>query len=258
MDEIPILKIGDCLLVTIQVDMHDRLAMALQDDLTERIVADRARGVLIDISALEIVDSFIGRMLGNIAAMSRVLDADTVVVGMRPAVAITLVELGLGLTGVRTALNVDKGIALIRQHHRQPRARRCRPRVDETMPLRTSDDVVRVRQAVRARAVAAGFSLVDQTKIVTAASEIGRNTVDYGGGGTLRIEVLRDGRRRGVRLTFDDQGPGIADIELAMKDGYTTGGGLGLGLSGAKRLSNEFEITSTPGQGTVVTLARWT
>ncbi len=127
----------------------------------------------------------------------------------------------------------------------------------ETLPLRNSDDVVRVRQAVRSRAVAAGFSLVDQTKIVTAASEVGRNTVDYGGGGTLRIEVLRDGRRTGVRLTFTDQGPGIADIEQAMKDGYTTGGGLGLGLSGAKRLSNEFAITSTPGHGTVVTLARW-
>ena len=115
MADIPILRIGDCLLVSIQVDMHDRLALALQDDLTERIVADHARGVMIDISALEIVDSFIGRMLNNIAAMSRVLDAVTVVVGMRPAVAITLVELGLGLTGVRTALNVDKGLALIRR-----------------------------------------------------------------------------------------------------------------------------------------------
>jgi len=114
MGEIPILKIRDCLLVSIQVDMHDRLAMALQDDLTQRIVEDRARGVMIDISALEIVDSFIGRMLNNIAAMSRVLDADTVVVGMRPAVAITLVELGLTLTGVRTALNVDKGLEMIR------------------------------------------------------------------------------------------------------------------------------------------------
>ena len=127
----------------------------------------------------------------------------------------------------------------------------------ETVPLRNSDDVVRVRQAVRARAIAAGFSLVDQTKIVTAASEVGRNTVVYGGGGTLRIELLRDGRRTGVRLTFTDQGPGIADIAKAMTDGYTTGGGLGLGLSGAKRLSNEFAITSTPGIGTVVTLARW-
>src|ERR1700743_2684973 len=115
MEQIPILKIGDCLLVSIQVDMHDRMAMALQDDLTERIVETRARGVMIDISALEIVDSFIGRMLNNIAAMTRVLDAVTAVVGMRPAVAITLVELGLQLTGVKTALNVDAGLALIRR-----------------------------------------------------------------------------------------------------------------------------------------------
>jgi rsbT antagonist protein RsbS len=114
-ERIPILKMGDLLLVTIQIDMHDRIAMRLQDDLTERIVADHARGVLIDISSLEIVDSFIGRMLANIAAMSRVLDADTVVVGMRPAVAITLVELGLSLPDVRTALNVEMGMQLLAQ-----------------------------------------------------------------------------------------------------------------------------------------------
>lgn len=113
MERIPILRMGRLLLVTIQVDMHDRLAMTLQDDLTARIVRDRARGVLIDISSLDVVDSFIGRMLSNIAAMSRVLDAETVVVGMQPAVAITLVELGLALTGVRTALNVDQGMAML-------------------------------------------------------------------------------------------------------------------------------------------------
>jgi rsbT antagonist protein RsbS len=115
LDRIPILKIGDVLLVTIQVDMHDQLASALEEDLTARIVSSGARGVLIDISALEIVDSFIGRMLDNIAAVSRVLDASTVVVGMRPAVAITLVELGLSLTGVKTALDVDRGMTLIRR-----------------------------------------------------------------------------------------------------------------------------------------------
>jgi rsbT antagonist protein RsbS len=114
MDRIPILKMGRFLLVTIQVDMHDQLAMNLQDDLTERIVASNAKGVLIDISSLEIVDSFIGRMLGNIAGMSHILDAETVVVGMQPSVAITLVELGLSLKGVRTALNVEKGMALLR------------------------------------------------------------------------------------------------------------------------------------------------
>ena len=114
MEHIPILKMGDFLLVTIQVDMHDRLALTLQDDLTDRIVTARARGVLIDISALEVVDSFMGRMLGSIAAMARVLDAETVVVGMQPAVAITLVELGLALPGIRTALDVDKGMTLLR------------------------------------------------------------------------------------------------------------------------------------------------
>src|SRR5919112_3802761 len=114
MERIPILKMGEFLLVTIQVDMHDRLAMQLQDDLTERIAATGARGVLIDISALEMVDSFIGRMLGNIAAMARVLGAETVVTGMQPSVAITLVELGLSLRGVRTALNVERGMELLR------------------------------------------------------------------------------------------------------------------------------------------------
>ncbi|HEU0159777.1 MAG TPA: STAS domain-containing protein, partial [Hyphomicrobiaceae bacterium] len=113
MEQIPILKVGRCLLVSIQIDMHDKLALALQDDLTQRLVETRARGVLIDISALDLVDSFIGRMLSNIAAMARVLDAQTVVVGMRPQVAITLVELGLTLTGIQTALDVDRGLALI-------------------------------------------------------------------------------------------------------------------------------------------------
>jgi rsbT antagonist protein RsbS len=113
-DRVPILKLENFLLVSIQVDMHDQLALTLQDDLTQRIVATRASAVLIDISALEMVDSFMGRMLGNIAAMSRILDAQTVVVGMRPAVAITLVELGLSLPGIRTALNVDAGLALLR------------------------------------------------------------------------------------------------------------------------------------------------
>jgi len=125
------------------------------------------------------------------------------------------------------------------------------------MPIRTSEDVVRVRQAARELAMAQGLSLVDQTKIVTAASELARNTLDHGGGGTVRLESLNSETRRGLRLTFEDQGPGIPDIELALTDGYTTGGGLGLGLSGAKRLSNEFEIFSSAGQGTRVMIARW-
>lgn len=128
---------------------------------------------------------------------------------------------------------------------------------DETLPIAHSDDVVRVRQAVRTRAVAAGLGLVDQTKIVTAASELARNTLDYGLGGTVRIETFTDPLRRGVRLTFGDQGPGIPDLERALTDGYTTGGGLGLGLSGARRLCSDFELHSVVGEGTRVTVARW-
>jgi serine/threonine-protein kinase RsbT len=127
----------------------------------------------------------------------------------------------------------------------------------EKMPVASSEDIVLVRQAVRAWTVELRFSLVDQTKIVTAASELARNTVIYGGGGTVELEALEENGRRGLRLTFEDHGPGIADVEMAMKDGHTTGSGLGLGLGGARRLSNEFEIRSRPGEGTVVRIARW-
>lgn len=128
--------------------------------------------------------------------------------------------------------------------------------VSERVEIRSSEDVVRVRQRVRAVAVSAGLSLVDQTKVVTAASELARNTLDYGGGGTLDIEVL-NGLRRGVRLVFEDQGPGIKDIDAALRDGFTTGNGLGLGLGGAKRLCSEFSIESSVGRGTRVMCSRW-
>jgi serine/threonine-protein kinase RsbT len=127
----------------------------------------------------------------------------------------------------------------------------------ESLPIRSSEDIVLVRQRVRTLAIEAGFSLVDQTKLVTAASELARNTMTHGGGGLAMIEALSQADRRGLKITFEDKGPGIADLELAMKDGYTTGGGLGLGLSGAKRLSNEFEIASSAGQGTRVSITRW-
>jgi serine/threonine-protein kinase RsbT len=130
-------------------------------------------------------------------------------------------------------------------------------RRSESIPVATQEDVVRVRQRVRAVADEEGFKLVDQTKLVTAASELARNTFIYGGGGTTVIESVENGVKRGVRVTFEDHGPGIADLNLAMKDGYSSGGGLGLGLSGAKRLSNDFEIQSKPGEGTRVTITRW-
>jgi serine/threonine-protein kinase RsbT len=128
---------------------------------------------------------------------------------------------------------------------------------DGSAPIQSSSDVVRVRQMVREWAVAMGFSLVDQTKIVTAASELARNAYEHGGGGTVRLESLNNASRRGLRLTFSDQGTGIADVEQALKDGFTTGDGMGLGLGGARRLVNDFAIDSKPGQGTRVTIVRW-
>jgi serine/threonine-protein kinase RsbT len=127
----------------------------------------------------------------------------------------------------------------------------------EVLPVRSSEDIVHVRQAVRALAVELRFTLVDQTKVVTAASEIARNTVVHGGGGTVHLEALDEGPRRGLRLTFEDKGPGISDIEAALRDGFTTGGGLGLGLGGARRLSSEFDVWSRAGEGTRITLTRW-
>jgi serine/threonine-protein kinase RsbT len=128
---------------------------------------------------------------------------------------------------------------------------------DTVVPVRSQDDVVQVRQKVRAASSAMGFSLVDLTKLVTAASELARNTLVHGGGGEVRIEAVEDGGRRGLRLSFVDDGPGISDLEQALSDGFTTGGGLGLGLGGSRRLVNEFEIESAPGAGTRVTVAKW-
>jgi serine/threonine-protein kinase RsbT len=127
----------------------------------------------------------------------------------------------------------------------------------EQLPIRAEDDVVRIRQVCREWSIELGFSLVDQTKIVTAASELARNTKVYGGGGTLLLESVAEELRRGLRLTFEDQGPGIADVQQALKDGFTTGSGLGLGLGGARRLVNEFAITSAPGQGTRIVITKW-
>ena len=133
----------------------------------------------------------------------------------------------------------------------------AQPNAAFTLPLRSPEDIVRMRQTVREQSMALGFSLVDQTKLVTAASELGRNTITYGGGGSVKLEPVIQAGRRGLRLSFVDQGPGISDIELALKDGYTTGSGLGLGLGGAKRLSNEFAIDSAPGRGTRIVITRW-
>ena len=236
MERIPILRMGNFLLVTIQVDMHDKLALTLQDDLTAKIADVGAKGVLIDISSLEIVDSFIGRTLANIASMARVLDAQTVVVGMQPAVAITLVELGMSLPGIRTALNVESGMQYLQETASvlTETARTMTGTVSKTekLPIKDSSDVVFVRQRVRVWATDLKLSLVDQTKIVTAASELGRNTLEHGGGGELEIAEVVEGTRKGIRLSFSDKGPGIADVKQALTDGFTSKQGMGLGAWG--------------------------
>ncbi len=214
MDRIPIFKVGDLLLVTIQVDMHDRLALELQDDLTRRIVETGAKGVLIDISALEMVDSFIGRMIANIAAMSRILDAETVVVGMQPEVAITLVELGLSLPGVRTALDAEAGMALLRSRwrsgghglsHARAGATNCR--------IRTSEDVVRVRQrsAAGRSSGASAWSTRPSSSRRRASWRATRSTTAAAARST--IECVDGADRIGIRLIFEDDGPGIPDID---------------------------------------------
>lgn len=131
------------------------------------------------------------------------------------------------------------------------------PQPSEKYKVTTPEDIVSVRQAVRQRAIGLGFNIVDQTKIVTATSELARNMLDYGGGGVTYLEIVENGRKKGIRLSFRDEGPGIVDVELALKDGYTSGGGMGLGLGGAKRLSDEFKIDTAPGEGTCVTIVRW-
>ena len=227
--------------------------------------ASSVTGVVIDISGVEIVDSFLGRVFAEVAAHARLLAAQTVVAGMRPAVAITMVELGLTLPGLRTALDVQEAMRLLgatRARVRRPagsaRDADTSDHVTACLPIRTDMDLAWVRQHVRQAAGRIGFGLVDQTKLVTAASELARNTLVHGGGGRMDSTELRTGATRGLRLVFSDRGPGIPDIERALSDGYTSGGGLGLGLGGARRLVHEFSVDSTPGEGTAVTVICWT
>ena len=257
MDRIPILRMGDFLLVTIQVDMHDQLALTLQDDLTSQIAQTGAKGVLIDISALDMVDSFIGRMIANISAMSRILDAQTVVVGMRPAVAITLVELGLDLPGVDTALDVERGMERLRSRLGRGRLR-WPPRRLTRVSIRTEQDVVAGapgRTPARAGSWASASSIRPRWSPRRASwpatsSSTGR-AVSCGGRWSSTASA------RGCGWPSSTRGRGFPTSRWRSPTGGRRGRVSGLGLSGAKRLVHDFEIETAPGQGTRVTITRW-
>ena len=236
MERIAILQMGGFLLVTIQVDMHDQLAMALQDDLTTMIEKTGAKGVLIDISALEMVDSFIGRMIANISGMASILDARTVLVGMQPAVAITLVELGLSLPESRRH-SMSNVACIICARSWQTRGPAMSVIKTETIPIRAEQDIVQSRQIVRKLSQEIGLSLADQTKMVTAASELARNTLIHGKGGEMTWEVLLDGVRKGLRLDLRRHRPrhrqygtghdGRLDLGRRTRDGFVGGQAIG-------------------------------
>ena len=262
MDRIPILRLGSVLIVSVQGDLADAVAVALRHDVGAAVSSGGITGVILDVSGVAIVDSYLGRVLTEIAADCSLLGASTVVAGIKPAVAITLVEMGLRLDGARTARSLEAAVAMLGADVAPTAILRERAMSLSTapaaLPVRSDVDLIAVREATRTAAADAGFSLVNQTKLVTAVSELARNAVVHGGGGEVRIDSVQQGSLRGVRLVVSDQGPGIEDIAQALTDGHTTGRGLGLGLGGAKRLvNNDFTIESAPGQGTTVTIAMW-
>ena len=223
--------------------------MRLQEDLADELAATGAHGVIIDITAVEIVDSFIGRMLSTIGSISRLFDAETVIVGMRPAVAITLTELGLSLSGVRTALNAEKGLEILNG----------KARLMDELPIRSGDDVVRVRQQVRSAAAENGLSLVDQTKLVTAASELARNTLVHGGGGAGpgrggQVAQRADGRQAALHRRRDRASP---TSSWRSPTAGRRAPGSASGCPAPRRLVDEFELELTARRRDHVVVVKW-
>ena len=252
---VPILKQGDYLIATIQSAMTDSEAVRLRDDLMRQIGVYRSRGIIVDITSLDVMDSFAARSLRTIAHMTLLRGADTVVVGMQPEVAFAMVQLGLGFEDVHTALDLEEGLAFLDLR-----------RGGVTMPLgririvvSTDGDIVVARQAGRDLAKQVGCSATDATLVATAISEVARNIVSHAGKGEVLIRAVPVGAdaQGAIEVVARDEGPGIVDVERAMQDGYSTGRGLGLGLPGARRLMDEFEIVSEVGVGTTVVMRKW-
>ena len=226
--------------------------LQLRDDLADLVGRHRARGVIVDVTALDVLDSFATRTLRAIAHTTKLRGAETVIVGIQPDVALAMVQLGLTLEGVPTALDLEEGLAFLDRRTDMPvMATEVRVRIQ------SSADIVTARHEGRNMAATLGFSSTNLTIIATAISEVARNIVEYAKEGEITIALVGNGIAKGVKIIARDQGPGIADLETAMRDGYSTSRSLGLGLPGAKRLMDEFEICSRVGQGTTITMKKW-
>ncbi len=256
---VPILKQGSILIASVQAALTDSDAERLRYDLMERVSQFRAQGIIVDVTAIDVMDSFAARSLRTIAHMTRLRGADTVIVGLQPEVAFAMVQLGSGVRRHEHRAGPRRG----------PRAaepatgtaetddRTRRWRLTSSSTSTTPDDIVAARKAGHQLALDLGFSLTDVTMIATAISEIARNITSYAGRGAVRVTVADREGRKALVVRAEDEGPGIADVERAMEDGYSTGRGLGLGLPGARRLMDRLVVESAPGRGTVVEMWKW-
>ena len=249
---IPILKLGDTLIVSIQWELDDQNAIQFQEDLLNKLHSKNASGVLIDLTPIDFIDSFIAKVLGDVINMSRLMGAKVVITGIQPAVAITLIELGIRLENVMTALDLENGLDKL--HNRiGGLTMECRSSVD----IYTEWDIVAARQLGRNEAKNIGFGTVDQARITTAISELARNIYLYAGKGNIKINELYENNLYGISIIASDEGPGIADLRKVMNDGYSTSGGLGAGMPGVRRLMDEFNVQSEKGVGTTITAVKW-
>ena len=260
---VPILKQGTILIATVQAALSDSDTERLRYDLMERVSRFRAHGIIVDVTAIDVMDSFAARSLRTIAHMTRLRGADTVIVGLQPEVAFAMVQLGLAFDDMHTALDLEEGLALLNRPLTGTRPRQANRRsgatvaTDFVVDVNNPDDIVAARKAGHQLASRLGFSLTDVTMIATAISEIARNITSYAGRGEFSVGVPNRDGRQALVVRAEDDGPGIADVERAMEDGYSTGRGLGLGLPGARRLMDRLVVESEPGQGTVVEMWKW-